>query len=223
MEQFSFLGRLEPHTRQLFMGQLHPRHFEAGQIIHKQNDAEMGLFLLQSGSVFLYRQSGEKKQVLALMRAGDCFGGESVVNHKPSPYTARAVTATQVLWLAPEHLAVYIQDHPDFLSVFLALMAGRLQRLTALVHDLAFRDVSARLAVVLLLLAEAHGKAQDDGLLIPQMVSQNDLAEMVGTAREVIYRSFKQFEEAGILKKSRSEVLIYDLEALRKQAETEAK
>lgn len=223
MEDTIFSERLQYATFTQFTQHLVSQSYMAGQIIFSQDQQATGLYIIKQGSVFIFRQSHDKRQVLALLKVGDCFGGESAVNQAPPPYTARAVTATELLWLSPEHLMYYLQNHPDFLSLFLSLITKRLRQFTVLVHDLAFRDVPARLATVLLMFAESYGQIQDEGIYVPHIVSQSELAEMVGTAREVIYRALKQFECEGILKKDKNTFLIYDMPALREVAQAETK
>jgi CRP-like cAMP-binding protein len=221
--QFACITELKPSTARRFQQDLIPQTYAPGQVFFSQQEKTCGLYLLQAGAVFIYRQSGGKRQVLALLGPGECFGGEGVLSHSSPSYTARAILATQVLYLPPDQLAAYIQESPDFLTVFLGLVTRRLRQLTSLVHDLAFRDVPSRLAAVLVMLSERYGQSETGGVYLAQVISQVEMSEMVGTAREVIYRALKSFEAQGILKKDPQGILIYDLKALRRIAELEAR
>jgi CRP-like cAMP-binding protein len=186
--------------------------YAANDILYSQGDPPTGLFLVQSGYVILFRQSGEKSQILALVHTGEVFGGESIANNKPCPYTVRAVSRVEVLHIAPDDLQNLLQNYPDFLSLFLNLVTLRLRQLTALVHDLAFRDVSSRLAGVLLMLAQSQDETDKQGmdLVVPRLFSQQELASMVGTAREVVYRVLKQFEQDALIRKDGKTYIILD-------------
>lgn len=208
------LAGLSTHTLD-HMAQLTSRlTVKTGTCLYQQNDMPAGLFILESGHVILYRQAREKAQILLMLKPGDVFGGESIPNGTPCPYTAKAITPASLFHIAPDALRTLLKSHQDFLVIFLELVSSRLRQLTTLVHHLAFHDVRSRLAAVLLTLIEAEGTREDEGVRIPRMLSQHDLAAMVGTAREVIYRTLRQFEKEGLLRQSRTDYLITNLEKL---------
>ena len=123
----------------------------------------------------------------------------------------------------PEILQSILDEYADFQDIFLQLITNRLKQFVTLVHDLAFRDVTSRLATVLLIRAETEGQPHVDGILIDRLLSQQEFADMVGTAREVVYRTFKKFEAAGLVRATHTSILIRDLETLRSIALQEAR
>ncbi len=148
----------------------------------------------------LYRQSKEKCQILALPSPGDCLGAESLPTGAPSPYSATALTPVTAISLAPDLLQLLLDEHPDFQEVFLRLITNRLKQFVTLVHNLAFRDVTSRLATVLTMRAEVEGIAHADGISFDRLLSQQEFADMVGrAASEVVYNSVKKFEEDGLV------------------------
>ncbi len=189
--------------------------YSVGDHLYRQCDSPSPLYILQSGRVKLYRQSKEKCQILALPSLGDCLGAESLPTGAPSPYSATALTPVTAISLAPDLLQLLLDEHPDFQEVFLRLITNRLKQFVTLVHNLAFRDVTSRLATVLMMRAEVEGIAHEDGISFDRLLSQQEFADMVGTAREVVYRTFKKFEEDGLVHMTRSSILIRDLDALR--------
>ena len=214
LSQHTIFEPLRPQTREHLAQIIDEVVFGAGEVLYSQGDPPVGLYYLTEGYVILYRQSSDKSQILALVQAGDCFGGESIANDKPSPYTAKVIAETSSFYITSENLQRLIQNYPDFLSLFLSIVTMRLRQLTGVVHDLAFRDVASRVAGVLLMLVQAGGQTQSDGIHVPRVLSQQELAAMVGTAREVIYRTLKQFEQQDILQKTRQQYIILDLEKL---------
>jgi CRP/FNR family transcriptional regulator len=154
---------------------------------------------------------------------GDCVGAESVATGTLSPYTATALIPVVAVTLPADALHLLLDEHPDFQEVFLRLITDRLKQFVTLVHDLAFRDVTSRLATVLLARAETEGQPRDDGILFDRLLSQQEYADMVGTAREVVYRIFKKFEDDNLVRMTRTSILIHDLETLRNIALQEAR
>ena len=94
------------------------------------------------------------------------------------------------------------------------MVAQRLKQFVSLVHDLAFRDVTSRLATVLVTRAQNEGQPTNSGISIDRLLSQQEFAQMVGTAREVINRTFKRFEHDGLVRLTPDHILILDLERL---------
>ncbi|GAB4462694.1 MAG: Crp/Fnr family transcriptional regulator [Anaerolineae bacterium] len=194
-----------------------------GDAFYQQGDPPAGFFALQTGRVKLYRHSGEKAQILAILLPGDCFGAESLPDEAPCPWTAEAMEASTAIYLATDRLRPLMAACPDLQVALLELVSSRLRQFVTLVHDLAFRDVAARLAAVLLARAEAEGAVTAAGVQIRRAFSQQELAAMVGTAREVVYRTFRQFERDGLLKLSRSHILILDMARLAEVARRETR
>lgn len=189
--------------------------YGAGTTLYRQGDAPGAFYVLQAGRVKLYRQSTGKCQILALPGPGDCLGAESLPTGMPAPYSATTLMPITAVALAADVLQTLLENHADFQEIFLRLITDRLKQFVTLVHDLAFRDVTSRLAMVLLERAELEGQPCPAGILFDRLLSQQEFADMVGTAREVVYRTFRRFEEDGTVQMTRSTILIRDLNRLR--------
>ena len=219
----AMFASLSPATLQQIANYAIQTTCKAGTILFQQGDAPSGLHILEFGQIILYRQSREKSQILSIVSSTQCFGGESIPNNTPSPYTAKAIALTQYYYVAPTQVNVLLNEHTDFLTCYLEIISRRLRQLTNLVHKLAFHDVTSRVAGVFLTLAEADSELTDEGLRIPRVLSQKELASMVGTAREVVYRTVKQFEQDGLLRQTRADYFILNLDRLVQIASEEAR
>lgn len=215
---------LSPRTHRCLAEKAVLAAFAAGADLYHQGDPPSGLFALQAGRVKLYRQSRDKCQILALPLPGDCLGGESLPTGAPSPYSATTLTPVIAITFPAGVLQSLLDEHADFQEVFLRLITDRLKQFVTLVHDLAFRDVTSRLATVLLARAEVEGQPHPaGGVSFDRLLSQQEFADMVGTAREVVYRTFRKFEADGLVQFTRYNILIRDLETLRAIAQQEAR
>lgn len=193
------------------------------EILYYQGDSLTGLYVLVSGHIKLYRQSGERIQILALLRTGDCFGTESLSDNIASSYSAAAINEARLVLIPANTMRLLMEQYPQFRIILLQLVTDRLRQFATLVHNLAFRDVAARLATVLVMRAEQDGTTTGDGISFPRLMTQGELATMVGTAREVIQRTFKKFENADLIRVSRKEILILDWDGLKEIAEEETR
>lgn len=197
--------------------------YPRGTLLYEQGSPPTGLYIIKSGYVTLFRQSQKSSQILAIVRPTQCLGGESLPSNLPSPYTAKAVSTVQAFYITPNQLSILLKEHPDFLVAFLEIMTSRLRQLAKLVHDLAFRSVASRLAGVLLNLAETDGNMTADGWLVPHILSRKNLAEATGTAREVVHRTLKQFEQDGLIRQLGQAFIILDPDTLIDIAAEEAR
>lgn len=223
LSESNLFAVLSPRTQRSIAEKARLEDYPAKADLYQQGDPPTALYLLKSGRVKLYRHSKDKCQILALPMPGDCLGAESLSTNAPSPYAATTLTPVSAIVLRPDLLQSLLDEHPDFQEMFLKLITDRLKQFVSLVHDLAFRDVTSRLAMVLLARAESEGLPHDDDLVFDRLLTQQEFADMVGTAREVVYRTFKRFEDDGLVQMTRSRILVRDLDSLRSVALQEAR
>ena len=103
-------------------------------------------------------------------------------------------------------------------SLALALVDGLVQKgkcYSALVQMLGTRSVVERLAQLLLILAEEHGHADGDRIVIRRALTHEELANMVGSTRQWVTASFKKFQAQGLLKVGDRNIAILDYSRLR--------
>jgi CRP/FNR family transcriptional regulator len=217
------LAKLRPETKQSIVHLAQMMTAPAGTIRYSQGEPPTGLFALQEGRVKLYRQSSERAQILAIPLPGECFGAESLATGESSPCTAAALTNVSAVYVPPNALRALLPDHADLQELLLEVAADRLRQLVLLVHDLAFRDVTSRLAAILAARAKAEGCATELGISLDRLLSQQEFAAMAGSAREVICRIFKKFENDGLLRLTRHNITILDLDGLLQLARREAR
>lgn len=190
---------------------------------YHQDGSPTGLYALASGRVRLYRQSQDRMQILALPLPGECFGAESLPAQLPSPCAASALTRTTVYHIPPDTLRTLSVEYTDLQVVLLDVITARLRQFVDLVHNLAFRDTAGRLAAVLLARATTEGIPVGDEIHIERLLTQQELAAMIGTAREVVSRTFKRFEQDGITRLTRTQIVIIDLHRLAHIAKQEVR
>jgi CRP-like cAMP-binding protein len=197
--------------------------FAAGHVIFQQGDPPSGLYMLHAGRAKIYRHSKDREQILAVPLPGDCFGAETLSMESPSSMAAQALTDLSAIYVHPDYLRHLLAQTPDFREVLLEIVSLRLRQYVSLVHDLAFRDVTSRLAMVLVNRARAEGSLTDDGIRIERLLSQQEFASMVGSAREVVNRVFKRLDSDGLVRFETRFITILNLEALTALAQQESR
>ena len=203
LAQISICQNLKPSILHQVSEAASLRQCQPKEILYEQSEALTNLYVLVSGYAKIYRQSGDRIQILALLHAGDCFGTEALSGDILSSYSVATITDATIITIPTETMQSLMEQLPQFRIVLLQLVTDRLREFALLVHNLAFRDVTARIATILVRRAEQDGVQSEDGIVFPRLMTQSELATMVGTARELVQRTFKKFEQAELIRVSR--------------------
>ena len=181
----------------------------AGTVLFSDKDPCRGFPLLLAGEVRVFRPSpdGRSLELYRLSPGEMCLvSSASLFRTQPLSAQAEATRPTRLVMVPPNVFRSWL-EHPGFRDFVLGLFAERMADLTALVDAVAFQRLDRRLAAALL----GHG---------PELaVTHQDLADVLGTVREMITRLLRRFEREGWIELSRERVRIRDSAALRRLAE----
>jgi len=190
-------------------GAMLQRRYPAGQIVLLEGAASSVLYVVQAGRLKLFKTSPKgREQVLRLLHPGDTFNEVAVFDDGPNPASAQAIEDCTLYLLRRRDLLRFVAERPGVALAITRTFARRLREALALVEDLAFRDVTSRLAKILL---EDH-----DGQT-PRL-TQELLAAMAGSRREVVGRALKALSQEGAVRLERGRVHVRDREKLEQLA-----
>ncbi len=164
-----------------------------------QGDPADSVFYLQKGRAKVTVASATGKEAtIALLSAGDFVGEESLAaNTGVRLATATAVTACTTLKISRQEMIHVMHEQHSFSDLFLKFMLQRSMRIQADLVDQLFNSSEKRLARILLLMAE-FGKPGDQEQYIPK-ISQEALAEMIGTTRSRVSFFMNRFRKLGFI------------------------
>jgi CRP-like cAMP-binding protein len=203
------LSELEP-----IKGLIFERTVERGEMIVFEGESAEALYFVVSGVIKVFKTSVEgKEQILNIVRPGEAFNDVSIFDGSPNPAAAQAMGPAVLYGITRADLEVVLQDYPQVARNVIKVLAGRVRHLVSLVEDLSFRHVLARIAKILI---EQAGNGAAPG---PRL-TQQEMAAMAGTAREVVGRSLKSLEEVGAIRLDRHRIVITNQEALKEAAQT---
>src|ERR1700721_730577 len=172
---------------------------KAKQAFFSQGSPADSIFYLQRGRAKLtvVSQNG-KEATIMLLTTGDFIGEESLATMGERHMTsATAITACKALEIEREEMVRLMHDEPSFSDLFLKFLLVRSMRTQADLIDQLFNSSEKRLARVLLLLAE-FGKPGEPESLIPE-ITQETLAEMIGTTRSRVSFFMNRFRKLGFI------------------------
>jgi CRP-like cAMP-binding protein len=171
--------------------------FAAGAVIFAQGAQANSVFYAQAGGVKLsVLSSGGKEAVVAMLGPGDFFGEGCLAGQPLRMATATAVMQTALLRISQRDMIRMLHDHAVFSNRFIAHMLARNIRIEEDLVDQLFNSSEKRLARTLLLLAR-YGK-EDTPRVLPKL-SQETLAEMVGTTRSRVNFFMNKFRKLGLI------------------------
>jgi CRP/FNR family cyclic AMP-dependent transcriptional regulator len=173
--------------------------FRNKQTVFSQGDLADSVFYIQKGRVRLSVLSARGKEAtLALLNPGEFLGEDAI----PAPNTLRVATATSItpctlLKIGRKEMVRVIHEEHAFSDVFVSFLLARTMRIQEDLVDQLFNSSEKRLARVLLLLAQ-FGKAGKPTTTIPK-ISQEALAEMIGTTRSRVSFFMNRFRKLGFI------------------------
>lgn len=186
------------------------RHYERGDLILLEGNQGGALHYVRSGLVKIFKTSpGGKEQVLRLIAGGHTFNDVPALDGGPNPASAAALEPSVVYVIRRADLHALIVANPEVAATVVQTLASALRHLVALVEDLSLRHVTARVAKILLDQEKASQEAQR-----VYHLTQQEMAALAGTAREVVGRALKELEQAGAIEMRQGRAVVLDRERL---------
>jgi CRP/FNR family transcriptional regulator len=193
------------------------RRYDRGDIIILEGDRGGALYFVRSGLIKVFKSSPEgKEQVLRLIEAGRTFNDVPAFDGGPNPASAAALEPSVVYVTGGAELRRLIAERPGVALATVHALAGALRHLVTLVEDLSFRHVTGRVAKILLDQDSAQGASADGAQGRPaHRLTQQEMAAMAGTAREMVGRALKELESAGAIRIQRGRITVTNRDRLR--------
>jgi CRP-like cAMP-binding protein len=148
------------------------------------------------------------------------FGELSVFDPGPRTSSATALTAVDAVAMNRDVFRAWVADRPEIAQRLLRVLARRLRRTDDDLCDLIFTDVAGRVAKQLLRLAQRFGSQDDGGMRVHHGLTQEELAQLIGSTRETVNKVMNDFTARGWISMEGKSVLIIDSERLRRRART---
>lgn len=207
---FSGLGPAELDSVKQFVFE---RTADSGEMLLLEGEPADAMYFVVSGLVKVFKTSSDgKEQILSFVRPGESFNEVSVFDGGPNLGSARAVGPVVLYVVRSKDFEAVVRSHPQVSLNVARVLSQQVRRLASLVEDLSFRHVTARVAKILL---EYAG----NGAETKPRLTQQEMAAMAGTAREMIGRSLRTLEDEGAIRLERHRIVIADQKALREKAE----
>ena len=208
------MALIQPRDKQTtigrFLEQCHRRTYPSKSVIINAGDYSEELYYLVKGSVSVLIEDDDGHEiVLAYLNAGDFFGEIGMFDEKRERSAwVRARTPCEVASISYDRLRVLSNDLPEVLYAMLSQLALRLRNTSRKVGDLAFMDVSGRVARTLLdLCKQPDAMTHPDGMQI--RITRQELGRIVGCSREMVGRVLKNLEEEHLISVKGKTIVVF--------------
>jgi CRP/FNR family cyclic AMP-dependent transcriptional regulator len=212
MSMSTILKPVESKTKHLdfFLSQCHRRKYPSKSTIIYAGDKSDSLFYIIKGSVTVIIEDDDgREMIMAYLNTGDFFGEMGLFDNMDSRSAwVKAKSECEVAEISYTKFREISQQDPRILYFIGEQMASRLRQTTRKVGDLAFLDVTGRVARTLLdLCKEPDAMTHPDGMQIK--ITRQEIGRIVGCSREMVGRVLKTLEEQGLVQVKGKTMVVY--------------
>ena len=173
-------------------------NYRANEIIYAQGDPADSAFYIHKGKVKVTVTATQGREAVVAIRGPDEFCGEGALTAKALRlHSLTAITACEIIRITKSALAPLLHNNTDFAVYFLSHLLTRTARVEADLADQLFNRIEMRLARALLLLANYGTELGPEPISIP--VSQETLADLIGTTRSRVNFFMNKFRKLGLI------------------------
>ena len=217
-----FQGMSEAEMKQLD-GITHMKHYDKKSLIYLPGDVSDQVYLLKEGRVKISKISEDGREItLVILEPGEIFGESSIVSDDQTRSSvAEALENAYLCIISRRDFEEFINNKPELALSITKLMGFRRRQIETMLEDLVFRGVHERIALLLLRLADRHGKAVGDKKLIDISLTHYDYANLIGSTRETTTACLNDFKREGLIEFQKRKVVILNERGLKERAKYE--
>lgn len=187
------------------------RRFKAKDVIFAPGDPDDQLYFLLKGTVRLYKFYGDYKEATtALLGDGGIFGKLSLMESRWQDVFAEAVTNdVRVANVHKATLTEIVRRDPGFALKLFSSFSERLRQSDEVIESLLDREVSMRLATLLLNLGNRFGELSGSGVVLRVRLTHQDLANMIASTREAVSKVMSEFQREGAIEVENRKIVLH--------------
>lgn len=190
------LSGLNEEERSLLAGRMISRTFPKNTVILHEADTANALYIIKKGRVNITKGNEDGKEiVIAMLSAGDFFGEMSLVDRAPMGTNVVTKEKCSVVVLRIQDLEPVLMVNPEVKLKVMGVLADRLRQAYSKIAHLALMDVYGRLTQLFLSLA----KPLQGDLVISHALTHQEIANMIGSSREMVSRIVKDLVRGGYI------------------------
>ena len=211
----SLFSNLSPEELRLLAAHAVRKRYGQGELLFSEGESCKGLHIIAGGKLRIFKSSASgREQMLAVEGPGGSVAELPVFDGGPYPASVSAVEDSQILFISRSDFRSFCLAHPEVALKMLAVVGARLRRLVGIIEELSFTTVRQRLASVLVRLAQTEGKRNGNRVEIQLPGTHQDLANQLGTVRELVSRNLMRLQAEGLIQVEARNITVLDLPGL---------
>jgi CRP/FNR family transcriptional regulator len=190
-----------------------PRKYRRRETIFLKGDPCRTLYIIHTGQVKLSEisESG-REQALLILNKGDFFDVVPIIDGGPYPTTATALSDVLLYAIYKQDFLTITSEYPVVANAVLPYLGGIMREMADLVADISFESMTVRIAKLILRYAEIQGVPTPNGVLVKRTLTHQEIADILGTDREVVTRSLSDLQKQGVIElEEGKQILIKDV------------
>jgi CRP/FNR family transcriptional regulator, cyclic AMP receptor protein len=191
------------------------KHYIAGQSIFLEGEPCAGLYVVAAGKIRIFKTSPNgREQILGMEGPGSSVAELPVFDGGSYPASTAAQTDCETLFVSRRDFQALCLEHPEVSLKVLKVVGGRLRRLVGIIEELSFTTVRQRLIGLLVRLAKEQNNRSGNTWQIEIGGSHQELANHIGTVRELVSRNLARLQAEGLIEMSGRRITIAKLSSL---------
>jgi CRP-like cAMP-binding protein len=219
LERHFLFSQLKPSELDGVLALAVERKFSNGQVIFQKGEEGTSLMLVLQGRVRITVSSEEGKEIiLNTIEPGEIFGEIALIDGKPRSADAMALGPCSLLAIQRGDFIPFLKQNPEIAVQLLTVLCKKLRETSEIAENVGLYGIPARLARVLLKLAEGEGNDARAKILVPVTLSQRDIGNLIGATRESVNKQLRAWQEEGLIGMKQGSITLLDEEAIEKIA-----
>ena len=177
----------------------HKRVFEAGRNVMTIEQPGEAVYIILQGTVKIHVEQGERDVILSILGAGDLLGEMSLIDSVGRSASAVTIENSLLLWMDKVTFNYMLDNFTPAARNLVKILSARVRLSDQLIQALATLDVNGRVARQLLAFAEKYGHEKDRATQIRIVLTQSDIADLVGASRKRVNQAMVLFKEQGLI------------------------
>jgi CRP/FNR family transcriptional regulator len=191
------------------------KKYRKGTIIFMEGDPGEAIFFIKSGKVKISKTSSDGRElILNIYGDGDVFAEVTIFNDVQYPATAEVIEDAVIGMIMNKELEELVKRNADLALQIIKILNKRLYMSQMKLKQMALSDTYVRTAQMIIKLAQEHGIEKDGMIELKLELSRQELANMIGTARETVSRALSQFKKEGSIDISGKKIIVKNMKKL---------
>ena len=181
--------------------------YKKGQLLFQEGTRPLGLFCVNSGKVKVFKDAPDaREQIIRIATPGDFVGYSSLLSEHAYPVSAAALEDSTICIIPRTQIMNIFNHNSRFSREYVKILTETINRSYERLATMAYKPVRGRMAEALLLLYNAYKSDQNPNGIIT--ITREDLASLVGTVKETVIRTLKEFKQDRLISTHRSDITV---------------